>query len=108
MAGAKQPFLVYLCLWKTHFSPGHIYCPIFFSLISAFSGCVFLQGRRAELFSLSEVLAPPKSNYEMLIVPSVSVIRTCLECGPAYIDWPLAPTSHTHPEFATFLYFFPV
>lgn len=108
MAGGKQPFLVYLCLWKTQFSSGHIYCPIFFSLVSAFSGCVFIQQRRAELFSLSEVLAPPKSNDAMLIVPNVPVIRTCLKCGPVYTDWPLAPAHHTQLEVATFLYFFPV
>lgn len=67
MAGEKQPFLVYLCLWKVQFSPGHIYCPTFFSLISAFSGCVSIQGCRTELFSSSEVLAPRKSNDKMLI-----------------------------------------
>lgn len=67
MAGEKQPFLVYLCLWKVQFSPGPIYCPTFFSLISAFSGCVFIQECRTELFSSSEVLAPQKSNDKMLI-----------------------------------------
>lgn len=42
------------------------------------------------------------------LTPTSPVTRTCLKCGPVYLDLPLVPASHTHPQVATFQFFFPV
>lgn len=103
MAGEKQPFLVFLGLWKIQFPLGHIYCPTFSHLSLYF---LRIPSRiRNRTLLLVWIITPVKIKWGIAHCSQHPLMLELASSVVQYICLPLVPVSHCLPEVTTFLYF---